>query len=202
MSSWGENYYRIVNRYEATVVGQFFGHTHNAEIEMFYDLAEPSRAVSVAYLASSVTTFANLSPSYRIYTVDGDYAGTSWQVLDFETYYLNLTEANASGQATWKLEYSAKVSMGPVVNTFLGHSSFKFHRLQDAFKMNGLLPEDWSALVKQMESSPNGTLASEYIKHYFTSSDALYSSCDLACRKATICRLKQARSDKLIACRL
>ena len=92
------------------MVGQFFGHTHNAEIEMFYDLDDPSRAVNVAYLANSVTTFANLNPGYRIYTIDGEYPGTSWQVLDFETYIMNLTEANASGQATWKLEYSAKVS--------------------------------------------------------------------------------------------
>ncbi len=29
LSSWSENYYRIVNRYESTIVGQMFGHTHN-----------------------------------------------------------------------------------------------------------------------------------------------------------------------------
>ena len=29
LSSWSENYYRIVNRYESTIVSQMFGHTHN-----------------------------------------------------------------------------------------------------------------------------------------------------------------------------
>lgn len=34
---WSHNYYEIVARYEKTIMGQFFGHTHHDEIELFYD---------------------------------------------------------------------------------------------------------------------------------------------------------------------
>ena len=32
-------------RYESTIVGQFFGHTHEDEYEVFYDDKDPSRAI-------------------------------------------------------------------------------------------------------------------------------------------------------------
>lgn len=34
---WSRNYYAIINRYEATITAQFFGHTHYDEFEVFYD---------------------------------------------------------------------------------------------------------------------------------------------------------------------
>ena len=116
MKVWSENYYRIVNRYESTIVGQFFGHTHNDEFEIFYDLEDTSRAVSVAYLVGSVTPYSNLNPGYRIYTMDGFYSNTSWQVLDHDNYLMNLTESNEMTRGVlnspvWKKEYSAKVKM-------------------------------------------------------------------------------------------
>ena len=32
-------------RYESTIVGQFFGHTHEDEFEIFYDDKDPSKAI-------------------------------------------------------------------------------------------------------------------------------------------------------------
>lgn len=34
---WSHNYYNIIARFENTITGQFFGHTHQDEIELFYD---------------------------------------------------------------------------------------------------------------------------------------------------------------------
>ena len=111
LDSWSQNYYRIANRYESTIVGQFFGHSHTDEFEVFYDLDDLKRATGIAYVCGSVTTYSNLNPSYRVYTVDGIYTGSSLQVLDHETYIMNLTDANMNGhQPKWELEYSAKVS--------------------------------------------------------------------------------------------
>ena len=107
--SWSRNYYRIVNRYESTITGQFFGHTHFDHFEMFYDLIDRSRPVEVAYVAGSVTSYDNGNPSYRIYSVDGNYEGSSWELLDHETFFLNLTDANLSMKPRWRREYSARV---------------------------------------------------------------------------------------------
>ena len=45
---------------------------------MFYDLHNTSRAVGVSYIAGSVTTYSDTNPGYRIYTMDGNYTGSSW----------------------------------------------------------------------------------------------------------------------------
>lgn len=49
-------------RYESTITGQFFGHTHFDEFQLFYDEETMTRAVGVAYIAPSVTTYINLNP--------------------------------------------------------------------------------------------------------------------------------------------
>ena len=49
-------------RYESTIAGQFFGHTHLDEFQMFYDEDTMSRPLGVAFIAPSVTTYVNLNP--------------------------------------------------------------------------------------------------------------------------------------------
>lgn len=44
------------------MAGQFFGHTHLDEFEMFYDEETLSRPVGIAFLAPSVTTYIRLNP--------------------------------------------------------------------------------------------------------------------------------------------
>ncbi len=110
LESWKLNYFRIVNRYESTVAGQFFGHSHADELDIFYDMKDSTRAFSVSYLPGSATTYSFLNPGYRIYEVDGVYGNSSFQVLDYRNVYLNLTEANTGLTPIWRDEYSPKVS--------------------------------------------------------------------------------------------
>ena len=65
-------------RYESTVVAQFFGHTHFDHLEIFYDTETFQRALSVAYIAPSVTTYDHLNPGYRVFTVEGPHPNSSW----------------------------------------------------------------------------------------------------------------------------
>ena len=64
-------------------------------------------------MGSSVTTYSYLNPGYRIYTVDGFYQNSSWQILDYDQRFLNLTEANLLNVTNWRPEYSAKVIKTP-----------------------------------------------------------------------------------------
>ena len=85
LGAWGREYARIVNRFENTVVGQFYGHTHNDEFQVFYDTETNSRATNVGFVTPSVTTHSGLNPSYRIYTMDAaTYRYSSWH----PTFYL------------------------------------------------------------------------------------------------------------------
>ncbi|GCB81143.1 hypothetical protein scyTo_0022126, partial [Scyliorhinus torazame] len=112
MKVWSWNYYRIVNRYEGTIAAQFFGHTHVDEFEVFYDEETLTRAVSVAFIAPSVTTYIDLNPGFRIYHIDGDYPQSSHLVLDHETYILNLTEANETLNPKWVRLYGLREAYG------------------------------------------------------------------------------------------
>jgi hypothetical protein len=47
LASFSWNFNQIVNRYENTIAGQFYGHTHNDEIVINYDETDPQRPVSM-----------------------------------------------------------------------------------------------------------------------------------------------------------
>ena len=61
----------------ANFVVQFHGHTHNDEFKVFYDIETNTRPINVAYVSPSVTSWKNMNPAYRIFTMDGDYDGSS-----------------------------------------------------------------------------------------------------------------------------
>ena len=71
MGGWGREFARVVSRFENTVVGQFYGHTHQDEFIVFYEPeAANARATNVAFISPSVATWTNLNPSYTIFTTD------------------------------------------------------------------------------------------------------------------------------------
>ena len=97
---------------------------------------------------------------------------TTFQVLDHETYFMNLTESNLNNKKiNWKKEYSAK----------------------RAFKLINLLPDQWNNLINQMLNDLNGTLTNKFYKYYQKSSDAA-PYCDSICRIDWLLSYKNARS--------
>ena len=66
--SWSWNYYRVVNRFESTISGQFFGHTHYDEIELFYDEPELKRPTNLAYIGK--TSIGGPSPTLFLSPID------------------------------------------------------------------------------------------------------------------------------------
>ncbi|CAG2108614.1 unnamed protein product [Medioppia subpectinata] len=174
---WSKNYNRIVNRFESTISGQFFGHTHQDEFELFYETTPAPRAgvyirpTNVAYIGPSLSAFGNVNPGYRIYTIDGDRENSTFQVLDYETYYLNLTDANIhrdSKPIEYKLSYSAREAYG----------------LQD------LSAESWHQLVLRLNKDQQ--LFSKFYDYFFNRSDNIGAD--------NVCTTKQCRRD--ILCRL
>ena len=59
-------------------MGQFYGHAHHDDFEIFYDPATNyTRATSVAYIGPSVEAGHSGNSGYKVYTVDGNYTGTT-----------------------------------------------------------------------------------------------------------------------------
>ncbi|XP_004279302.1 sphingomyelin phosphodiesterase isoform X1 [Orcinus orca] len=177
LKSWSWNYYRIVERYENTLAGQFFGHTHVDEFEIFYDEETLSRPLSVAFLAPSATTYISLNPGYRVYQIDGNYSGSSHLVLDHETYILNLTQANEPGATPhWQLLYRARETYG----------------------LPNVLPAAWHDLVYRMRSDTQLFQTFWFLYH---KGHPPSEPCGTPCRLATLCAQLSARSDSPALCR-
>ncbi|XP_072432740.1 sphingomyelin phosphodiesterase [Chiloscyllium punctatum] len=175
MKVWSWNYYRIVNRYEGTIAAQFFGHTHVDEFEVFYDEETLSRAVSVAFISPSVTTYINLNPGFRVYQIDGNYPASSHSVLDHETYILNLTEANEGDNPRWVFLY----------------------RLREAYGMKSAFPVDMDNLINRFLLDDG--LFQRYWFLYHKGHTA--QPCQQACKTATICALRTGRADDPALCK-
>ncbi|KAK2828672.1 hypothetical protein Q5P01_019706 [Channa striata] len=176
LGSWNWNYYQIVNRYESTIAGQFFGHTHRDEFQMFYDEATMTRPLGVAFIAPSITTFINLNPGYRVYYVDGNYQGSSRLVLDHETYILNLTEANHTPEPNpkWTLLY----------------------RATEAYGLSSMFPSDYDRLIRTFISDDR-----VFQKFwYFRYKGHVSEPCKEACKTEVLCFLRSGRYDELEQC--
>ncbi|KAM4619879.1 sphingomyelin phosphodiesterase [Polymixia lowei] len=187
LGSWSWNYYHIVNRYESTIAGQFFGHTHLDEFQMFYDEATMTRPVSVAFIAPSVTTYINLNPGYRVYIVDGNYKGSSRLVLDHETYILNLTEVN-------HLPGPQGVPRNPDPNpkwTLL-------YRATEAYSVPSVFPSDWDGLLQTFLADDRVFQKFWYLRF----KGHVSQPCKDTCKTSLLCLLRSGRYDELEQCDL
>uniref|UniRef100_A0A8D0BBM4 Sphingomyelin phosphodiesterase n=1 Tax=Salvator merianae TaxID=96440 RepID=A0A8D0BBM4_SALMN len=170
MRCWGWNYYHIINRFEGTVAGQFFGHTHMDEFQMFYDEETLLRPVGVAFVAPSVTTYIDLNPGYRVYVVDGVRPGSSYMVLDHETFILNLTLANTPGaQPQWQRLYGARETYG----------------------LSATFPADWDRLLRAFEANEPLFQRFWYLLY---KGHPPRQPCQGACKAALLCALRTGRA--------
>ncbi|XP_053703199.1 sphingomyelin phosphodiesterase [Synchiropus splendidus] len=172
LASWSWNYHHIINRYEGTVSGQFFGHTHLDQYQMTYDETDSTRPIGVAFIAPSVTTFVNLNPGYRVYYVDGNYPGSSRFVLDHETYILNLTEANHRPGNRSQPEEDPRWTL--------------LYRASQAYGLPALLPADCERLTKALAADQRLFQRFWFLQHKGHVSEP----CRDACRAAAVCFLK------------
>ncbi|CAF3896250.1 unnamed protein product, partial [Adineta steineri] len=177
MATFSWNFNKIIDRYENTIAGQFYGHAHSEEFMVFYDEVEKQRPVSMAYIGPSVTTYSNLNPGYRAYTIDGDYAGSSFWTLDYHTVIMNLTASNAQNKTIFLKEYDAR----------------------DAYQMKNLFPNDWNDFIQRLQNDIDGPLMG-LAYQYSTKSYQNGSQCDHNCRRGLLCDFKTSRSEDPHAC--
>lgn len=67
---WAREYRRIVERFHDIISGQFNGHTHRNEFNVFYSLENPQYAINSAFNGGSATAYSNVNPNIVVYTVD------------------------------------------------------------------------------------------------------------------------------------
>jgi len=154
-----QNYLDLVTTFSDVVAGQFFGHTHEDQFEVVNDIN--GSPVGVLYIAPSVTTFANRNPSFRFYQYDT----STFEVLDYYQYIMNLTDANLTDKPQWVLEYSAL----------------------SEYSMTDLSPSSWMDLTNRMENDDE--LFQTWFRNYMTQVPA---TCTGTCVEQYLCGLRNA----------
>ncbi|XP_055851214.1 sphingomyelin phosphodiesterase-like [Episyrphus balteatus] len=169
-SVWSREFNRIVERFSNTISGIFNGHTHYDEFSVYY--ANKTTPVNVAWNGGSLTTYnsnkESKNPNYKIYQVEP----TSFQVVDQETWFFNLTKANLKPEESpkWELEY----------------------KMSDEFNMTDLSPASVDGLLTKFAETPS-LLRKYWCKFVVKSDPMIKAGCSSESLKSLICRL--ARSD-------
>lgn len=101
---WLRTFLNILDRFQDTITGQFYGHSHRDEFRVYFS-SKTGKAISSGFLGPSLTSFKGNNPAYRTYQINEVGA-----VKDYETYYFNLTEANDGLLPVWRREYGFKDS--------------------------------------------------------------------------------------------
>ncbi|XP_015119724.1 sphingomyelin phosphodiesterase [Diachasma alloeum] len=164
-NTWSREYRRIVNRFSHIIAGQFNGHTHRDEFNIFYDPHDYSKVVSVAWNGGSLTTWVFVNPNYRTCTVNSK----TYEVEDLDNWMYDMTEANLTPgkPPDWVKSYSFK----------------------DEYGLKDLSKNSIRDLV--VELAKEGSKASTYNSH--ASKDAKIdwkpSGCDQECALENACKI-------------
>ena len=181
--AWSGQFSRIVARFSNVITAQFYGHTHYDEFSVFYNTTS-GLPINVGYLGPSLTPHHGLNPAYRIYLTDTEREEASTAVLDHQTYYFNLTEANNNSNTNrsrldFTLEYSALSSLS-------------------SLGLKDLSPESWSRYVETLAT--NDTEWRTFYERFSRFGDYSSAACRKDCRRDVLCRLVTSQSGDLSKC--
>ena len=118
LPSYGQLILNITKRYQEIIVGMLTGHTHKDQFQLvrnkkkyctlFFRMSnynnnnmiflylvmlkiqDKEGLYGVSLISPSVTPYGHINPSFRIYHMDE----TTYELLDYQQYYLDLAKAN------------------------------------------------------------------------------------------------------------
>ncbi|KAG8528570.1 uncharacterized protein KY384_006257 [Bacidia gigantensis] len=112
-------FYSIVRRFAPyTIAGIFFGHTHEDQLQIYYDYApsslkegvrnttdvDYSKPLTMAFIGPSITPLTGNNAGYQLYSVDAK----TFEIMDIKTYFANVSESLTWHTPIWQFEYDAR----------------------------------------------------------------------------------------------
>ena len=109
----------IIVRYSpATIAAVFFGHTHEDQLQIFYDYAASSlvngkrnttdvdytKPLQVGFIGPSITPLTGLNAGYQRLQVDSK----TFSVMGIQSYFANVSESLTWTTPEWQFEYDAR----------------------------------------------------------------------------------------------
>jgi sphingomyelin phosphodiesterase len=194
-------FYSIVRRFSpATLAGVFFGHTHEDQLQIFYDylpnsattkngktyrnttMVDYSKPLAMGFIGPSITPFTGRNSGYQLYQVDAK----TFSVTGVQTYFANVSEANSWTKPVWQFEYDARAAYAP---------SYPHGKWPSNAPLNATF---WDGITTAMLS--NQTLVEMY-NLYETKSSVVTQNCSTkACARQKVCYIRSGSSALGHAC--
>lgn len=172
---------QIIQRYRATVVAQFYGHTHSSDFVLGYATPaskSPETASSVSFIAGALTPLGGMvNPGFRVYDLD-EATGEVW---DWKEYYTNISDPTFNDGPVWQQLYTARQAYGPLVPGSEGEP---------------LGPAFWHRLTQVLESSEQAFRTFIFNKFRGSRFGQRKACRTDKCRAYAICGLRRGRSEE------
>ncbi|CAI7634968.1 unnamed protein product [Penicillium crustosum] len=171
-----EYFDQIVQRYEATIAGLFYGHTHQDGFQIAYsnyNNRDWNTATAMSYIAPAVTPTEG-SPSFRVYEIDP----VTFGVIDYTQYIANISDPSFQKNPEWVPYYSAKADYGSKISAPLTDPEAE------------LTPAFWHNVTVAMEHDPN--VFQDYWSRRVRGFEV--ESCNDDCMRNEICLLRAANA--------
>ncbi|CAG9315260.1 unnamed protein product [Blepharisma stoltei] len=172
-STWSRHFRTLVNRFQNTIRGQFFGHTHQDEFFVVHSLIPGADPAGVYIAAPSFGTYSDQNPSFRLY----EYDVKTHHLVNIHQYRLPLYTANQNTESA----------------TFEEVFNFK-----DEYSMPDMSPLSFAALADQVlddEATGQKFYANWLAQYPFEA-----KKCDKKCQKYLYCRLSNDVFNDVFAC--
>ncbi|KAH3767212.1 hypothetical protein Pelo_921 [Pelomyxa schiedti] len=189
-ADYENEYFRIVTEYPDVIMGQIFGHLHSDAFRLVPSV--DSQVVFPAFISPGLTPRCSSvapdsgqtegkNPALRSFSlVDDNLNGKySWKLADYESYWLDLEEANEhynSVSYMWKLLYDP---------------------LKE-YQMTDLSSASMVRLANQLIS--NQTLWCKFFDNWFVR--RTYTECDSVCRQKELCNIMYSSYEAYSQCLL
>jgi sphingomyelin phosphodiesterase len=161
-------YGKFLEEFNQTIVGNIYGHTHVDQYVVITN--NDSVPIGTQFIAPSLTTYTNHNPSFRVFAYDR----TTFELLDYYQYHVNLTQAILDDQPTFVEFYSAL----------------------EAYNLPNLSPNSMYQLYERMLT--NSSLLNEYYFRYFSGVNT--EPCVGGCVPATLCDIGTYTDDGYKEC--
>mmetsp|Transcript_11458 Transcript_11458/g.9871 ORF Transcript_11458/g.9871 Transcript_11458/m.9871 type:complete len:147 (+) Transcript_11458:1352-1792(+) len=101
---WAARFSALVTRYQSTIRGLYYGHTHEEGMALMRSFEDPTVTVGVMLMPGSLTAYNGRTPGFRIFTVDEE----TKLPIDYDQYRLNVSKWNEvhEGQIEWEIVYT------------------------------------------------------------------------------------------------
>lgn len=171
-----EYFDQIVHRYEATIAGLFYGHTHRDGFQIAYsdyNNRDWNTATAMGYIAPAVTPTEG-SPSFRVYEIDP----VTFGVLDYTQYIADISDPSFQTDPEWVPYYSAKADYGSRISPPLTDPEAE------------ISPAFWHNVTVAMERDPS--VFQDYWARRVRGFEV--EDCNDDCMKNEICLLRAANA--------